>query len=155
MKRRGCKGIGGIHWDEMTIKEGIVLCKRTGELVGFEEDKIPNKFNVNFEDLDENDVESCYCEESDNERYDESDNDSSVCSDGSECQSVDQSNITQCKKAKLICQFFFSSLEGDFTWPVASFPLNRINHKILSSMVWKVCESLGSLSVLMNIIKYK
>ncbi len=26
MIRRGCKGIGGIHWDEMTIKEGVVLC---------------------------------------------------------------------------------------------------------------------------------
>ena len=31
MTRRGCKGIGGIHWDEMAIKEGNVLCKRTGE----------------------------------------------------------------------------------------------------------------------------
>lgn len=37
MTRRECKGIGGIHWDEMAIKEGIVLCKRTGELVGFED----------------------------------------------------------------------------------------------------------------------
>ena len=27
MTRRGCKGIAGIHWDEMAIKEGIVLCK--------------------------------------------------------------------------------------------------------------------------------
>ena len=39
MTRRGCKGIGGIHWDEMAIKEGIVLCKRTEELVGFEDFK--------------------------------------------------------------------------------------------------------------------
>ena len=37
MTRRGCKGIGGIHWDEMAINEGIVLCKRTRELVGFED----------------------------------------------------------------------------------------------------------------------
>lgn len=42
---------------------------------------------------------------------------------------------------------FFSSLEGDFTWPVASFPLHKINHKILSSMVWKVCENLGNIMV--------
>ena len=27
-----CKGIGGIHWDEMVIKEGILLCKPTEEL---------------------------------------------------------------------------------------------------------------------------
>ena len=33
----GCKGIEGIHWDEMVIKEGIVLCKCTEELAGFEE----------------------------------------------------------------------------------------------------------------------
>ena len=31
MTRRGCKGVGGIHWDGMSVKEGIVLCKRTGE----------------------------------------------------------------------------------------------------------------------------
>ena len=30
MKRQGCKGVRGIHWDEMIAKEGIVLCKRTG-----------------------------------------------------------------------------------------------------------------------------
>ena len=42
MVRRGCRGVGGIHWDEMTVKEGIVLCKRTGELVEFEDSiKVP------------------------------------------------------------------------------------------------------------------
>ena len=35
MERRNCKGIGGIHWDEMIIQEGIVVCKRTGEPLGF------------------------------------------------------------------------------------------------------------------------
>lgn len=36
MKKRGCKEVGGNPWDKMIVKEGIVLCKRTGELVGFE-----------------------------------------------------------------------------------------------------------------------
>ena len=53
--------------------------------------------------------------------------------------------IPSSTKAKLICQFFYSSIEGDFSWPVASFPLNKINHKILSSLVWQVCEAIGSL----------
>lgn len=57
MTRRGCKGIGGIHWDEMAIKEGIVLCKRTGELVGFEDLNIDDDLNTRPEDLNDNDEE--------------------------------------------------------------------------------------------------
>ena len=41
MERRGCKGIGGIHWDEILIRKGIMLCKRTGQLIGFEDLGIP------------------------------------------------------------------------------------------------------------------
>lgn len=57
MTRRGCKGIGGIHWDEMAIKEGIVLCKRTGELVGFEDSNISVALNTRPEDLNVSDEE--------------------------------------------------------------------------------------------------
>lgn len=151
MKRRGCKGIGGIHWDEMTIKEGIVLCKRTGELVGFEDDVISNNLHINIEDLCDNIDDVITADDNDDGSCDESstgnssDLDSSADSEGSDAASYTQS--IQSKKSKLICQFFFSSIEGDFTWPVASFPLHRINHKVLSSMVWKVCESLGSLYI--------
>ena len=35
MTRRGCKGIGGIHWDEITIKEAIVLCMQTDGRIGW------------------------------------------------------------------------------------------------------------------------
>ena len=48
MERRNCKGIGGIHWDEMIIQEGIVVCKRTGELVGFENLEIPMKITNDY-----------------------------------------------------------------------------------------------------------
>ena len=49
MERRNCKGIGGIHWDEMIIQEGIVVCKRTGELVGFENIDIPKEVTNDFD----------------------------------------------------------------------------------------------------------
>ena len=55
MTRRGYKGIGGIHWDEMAIKEGIVLCKWTEELVGFEDFNISPELTTEPESLNEND----------------------------------------------------------------------------------------------------
>ena len=50
-------------------------------------------------------------------------------------------------KAKMICQFFFSSIEGDFSWPVASFPVQRMNSKNLKLIVWKVIEVLSKTMV--------
>lgn len=146
MTRRGCKGIGGIHWDEMAIKEGIVLCKRTGELVGFEDSNISVALNTRPEDLNVSDEHS----NSSSESTDNSDL-LSIASD----QEYDSSPETpvhyikqtpSSKKAKLVCQFFFSSLEGDFSWPVASFPLTKINHQSLATLVWQVCEAIGGLN---------
>ena len=146
MTRRGCKGIGGIHWDEMAIKEGIVLCKRTGELVGFEDLNISPELTTEPENLndDEQDDSDSSSESSDSQfsgasgqEYDSS----------SEAPLLDVKESQSSKKAKLVCQFFFSSLEGDFSWPVASFPLNKINHRILSTLVWQVCESIGGLQL--------
>lgn len=54
MTRKGCKSIGGIHWDEMAIKEGILLCKRTGELVGFEDLNISPELTTEPENLNDN-----------------------------------------------------------------------------------------------------
>ena len=69
MTRRGCKGIGGIHWDEMAIKEGIVLCKRTGELVGFEDLNISPELTTEPENLndDEEDDSDSSSESSDSQ----------------------------------------------------------------------------------------
>ena len=41
LTRRNCKGIGGIHWDEIYIKKGIKVCARTNQLVGFKDLEIP------------------------------------------------------------------------------------------------------------------
>lgn len=50
-------------------------------------------------------------------------------------------------EAKLVRQFFFSSLEGAYCCPVASFPLRRINHCILSTLAWLVSAVIGSLRI--------
>ena len=122
----------------MAIKEGIVLCKRTGELVGFEDSNICLDLNTRPEDLDDNDDKHS---DSSSESTDISDS-LSIASD----QEYDSSPETplpkikqtpSSKKVKLVCQLFFSSLEGDFSWPVASFPLTKINHQILSTLVWQ------------------
>ena len=67
MTRKGCKSIGGIHWDEMAIKEGILLCKRTGELVGFEDLNISPELTTEPENLndDEEDDSDSSSESSD------------------------------------------------------------------------------------------
>lgn len=145
MTRRGCKGIGGIHWDEMAIKEGIVLCKRTGELVGFEDFNISAELNTRPENLNDNEEYDSSSESTDSQLSSASDEE---YDSSSELSSVKETPSS--KKAKLVCQFFFSSLEGDFSWPVASFPLHKINHKILSTLVWQVCEAVGGL--LFNVV---
>lgn len=55
---------------------------------------------------------------------------------------------TSSNKTKSSCQFFFSSLEGDLPWPVASFPLQNIKNKnrVISSIVWQVCKAIGGLN---------
>ena len=52
------------------------------------------------------------------------------------------------KKTKLICQFFYSSIEGDFSWPVASFPLKKLTTKFVLLLYGKyICEAIGSLDL--------
>ena len=52
------------------------------------------------------------------------------------------------KKAKLICQFFYSSIEGEFPWPVFSFPLQKLTTKFFLLLYGKyICEAIGSLNL--------
>ena len=144
MTRRGCKGVGGIHWDEMSIKEEIVLCKRTGEFVGFEDFNIGSELSMDPDHLENENDDRDNCPESSDSDVASTDSDPESSSD---TMLTDDEQTNPSKKAKLICQFFYSSIEGDFSWPVASFPLHKINHKILSSLVWQVCEAIGDLSL--------
>ena len=74
---------------------------------------------------------------------DTSSEDSSACSDEEE---EETSLGPQKPVAKIILQFFWSSIEGDFTWPVASFPLHKINAKILSHCVWNTVHVLSEIN---------
>jgi len=147
MERRNCKGIGGIHWDEMIIQEGIVVCKRTGELVGFENFDIPPEFTDDFNRMQNENCESDICDS------DSSDSESSESSSSSSSAENDSNEYPKSKnqfRAKMICQFFFSSIEGDFSWPVASFPVRRMKSENLRELVWKVIEVLSKTTIYKN-----
>ena len=45
LSRRNCKGLGGIHWDEIYIKKGVKVCAKTNELIGFEDVNIPENIS--------------------------------------------------------------------------------------------------------------
>jgi len=108
IQRRGCMGIGSIHWDEMSIKQGVALCKRTGELVGFEDD-IPHEMNQTLEELLED--EDSHKE---NERFEDLDEDSDVCDLSSQDLSQDSSDQelpyihNKKSQANMSILFFFS-----------------------------------------------
>lgn len=97
MKKRGCKEVGGIHWDEMIVKEGIVLCKRTGELVGFEHLAINSELNMGPNNLQNEDDQNT-TESSDSDTIGPFDSDS----DTNEMFSNEEF-ANPSKKAKLIC----------------------------------------------------
>ena len=136
MTRRGCKGVGGIHWDEMSVKEGNVLCKRTGELIGFEDLNINSEHNLSPHDTENED-------DNDENTSESSDSDTGPTDSDSDADGIfsNEKPTNRSKKAKLICQFFYSSIEGNFSWPVASFPVQKLDHRALSSLVWQVCEA--------------
>lgn len=50
IKNREVKGVFGLHWDEIDIRDGIRLCRRTGKLVGFEDLSIPKEYDTNIEE---------------------------------------------------------------------------------------------------------
>ena len=71
----GCKGIGGIHWDE--IKKDVYVCKRTKELVSFEDLDLPKDLLINSEQVSSIETDS----ESENSES-ESDDDGMISSKG-------------------------------------------------------------------------
>ena len=124
----------------MSINEGILLCKHTGELVGFEDMAYSPDLNMkramkkiktnmtapqNYQILLHHLLNLTMMS----------------MTPVLNMHHYSMKMNTSSKKAKLICQFFFSSLEGHFLWPVASYPLQEINNRVLSSsIVWQVCE---------------
>ena len=120
------------------VQEGIVLCKRTGELVGFEDLNISPELTTEPENLNDEEYDSDSSSESSDSQFSsasEQEYDSS-----SEAPLLDVKESQSSKKAKLVCQFFFHHYKGTF---LAFFPLHKINHRILPTLVWQVCESIG------------
>ena len=55
------------------------------------------------------------------------------------------------KKAKFICQFFYSSIEGDFHGQWLLFHYKKLTTKLFLLLYGKyICEAIGSLSYPMN-----
>ena len=140
LSRCNCKGLGGIHWDEIYIKKGVKVCAKTNELIGFEDVNIPENISeeIDLENQENDSKRDTQRFNNTSELYSLSEESDSSCSDDEESE-IEQSGPF----SKIILQFFWSSIEGDFTWPVASFPLNKINSKILGNCVWKTINVLS------------
>lgn len=126
INRRKCKGIGGIHWDEIIIKKGIKVNSRTNELIGFENLEISNYLY---------------------DRPITSDIDFNIESDNSQTENQNSQINDNKPIAKMILQFFWSSVSGDFSWPVASFAVNNLNTIKLTDCIWKVVQALTALKI--------
>ena len=75
-----------VYWDEMIVEEGIVLCKRTGELVEFEHLTINSELNMSPNLQNEDDENTTESSDSDtNEMF------------------SNEESANPFKKAKLIC----------------------------------------------------
>ena len=125
MNRRNCQGLGGIHWDEIYIKDGIKVNVRTNQLIEFEE------LAINDDLLTGN-----MYDEITEQQFADFNEKKNVTAEGSKQE-----------KAKMILQFFWTSLSGVFSWPVASFPISNMNCMKLTECVWRVVESLSKLKV--------
>lgn len=59
------------------------------------------------------------------------------------------------KTARQISQFLLNSLEGDFAWPVASFPLYSVTaEKLDKNMPWPLVRALDKVSHGKTIINF-
>jgi len=142
LTRRNCKGLGGIHWDEIYIKKGIKVCARTNQLVGFEDLQIPENIveAINLEEKEPKEANA-------DQVFQHSINENSSTDDNSTCYDTDgELTVTSSRPvAKIILQFFWSSIEGDFAWPIASFPINKLNAKTLGNCVWSTISILSEI----------
>lgn len=152
IKRRGVCKLFGLHWDEIDIRGGVKLCRRTGQLIGFEDFTLPPELDNLIELHDEtNEFQSDSStpgEDEETEHDNSSEDDCEEETDNTDSDSDRGSLRTPKNKvARQICQFFLTSLEGDFTWPVASFPVYSVtSEKLNKNMVWPLIKALDKVS---------
>lgn len=118
------------------------MCARTNQLVGFEDQNIPESI-VEVIHPEEKETKQIITDETlqQNIGNEWSSDDESTSSDSDS----ELSNVSCKPVAKTILQFFWSSVEGDFTWPVASFPVNNLNAKTIGHCVWNTIRILSEL----------
>ena len=124
------KGVFGLHWDEMEIRDGIRLCRRTGKLVGFEDLSIPKEYERETE-AQHDDFAEYSVKSSDSEQHTPIDTTKEEEEDYLEeedtyYEDAESRLNSKKKKARQIICSSFTSLEGDFSWPVASFPVYSV-----------------------------
>ena len=91
---------------------------------------MPKEITNNFDSIQNEDEESSLNESQ------SSDTESNETSSSSTDNDSDAYPRQTFLKAKILCQFFFSSVGGDFSWPVASFPIKQLNSRKLKALVW-------------------
>ena len=132
----------------MDIRDGIRLCRRTGKLIGFENLSIPKEFDCNIEEICNDDFEEFRVTSngSDNHAVQESsdeEEDYFHSEDNSYYEETEKGANLQ-KTARQICQFFLTSLEGDFAWPVAVYSVTA--EKLDKNMPWPLVRALDKVS---------
>ena len=68
IRQRGICNLFGLHWDEIDIRSGVKLCRRTGQLIGFEDFTLPTELEMDIElnDTSQPLDESDFVEENEN-----------------------------------------------------------------------------------------
>ena len=148
IKQRGVCNLFGLHWDEIEICSGVKLCRRTGQLIGFEDFTIPSELETDtkFDETNLVDDDSSFPEEDENDNTSDDDSEKYASDTDSDSDSNSTGN-PKTKVARQICQFFLTSLEGNFTWPVASFPVYSVTaEKLNKHMVWPLVKALDKVS---------
>ena len=92
LSRRNCKGLGGIHWDEIYIKKGVKVCAKTNELIGFEDVNIPENISevIDLENQENDSKRDTQMFNNTSELYSLSEESDSSCSDDEESE-IEQS----------------------------------------------------------------
>ena len=147
IRQRGICNLFGLHWDEIDIRSGVKLCRRTGQLIGFEDFTLPTELEMDIELNETSQPLDQSLFEEENENYYTSDDESDDTHYADSDSENDSTRVPKPKTARQICQFFLTSLEGDFTWPVASFPVYSVTaEKLNKHMIWPLIKALDKVS---------
>ena len=151
-----------MHWDSLTIKLAITLSV-TSEKKGYEavQKWLPfpswrlvqecGNMNTSADPVDMAQLERCWNEiktfVEENENYYASDDESDDIHYADSDSENDSTTVPKPKAARQIFKFFLISLDGDFSWPVASFQVYSVTaEKLNKHMIWPLIKALDKVS---------